>query len=191
MALKIPNLDWVKSWNPLLGETIQSLITHVENIAQKTTINPNGSVVTPSAPTSINVTANASGIHRVSWTDNNPRTRDLRYVHEWDTDPTFPNGQSTVTHGHRQLSISIAMGTKPVYHRVCSQYPDGNRSSWVYFGSPTNPLGVKDNATTVGPPAHTSTGCGTSNTAGHGLGQEKFVSPAATPGQPPKTFREQ
>jgi hypothetical protein len=191
MPTKIPNLDWVKSWNPLLGEAIDALALHIDNIAQKAGVNPQGSVVAPTPPSSINVTANASGIHRVSWTDNSPRTRNLQYVHEWDTSSTFANGQPTVTSGHRQLSIAISGGTQPVYHRVCSQYPDGSRSPWVYFGSPTNPTGVVDSATVAGPPAHPTTGCGTSSTAGHGLGQEKFVSSPAAPGIPPKTFQAQ
>lgn len=191
MPLKVPNLDWVKSWNPLLGETIESLVQKIENVAVKTNQNPDGSTVAPAAPTSINVTSNTSGIHRVSWTDNNPRTRNLHYVHEWDHDSTFKNGQATISSGHRQLSIAISGGAKPVFHRVCAQYPDGARSNWVYFGSPTNPTGVTDNATVPGPDPHPATGCGTSNVPGHGLGQEKFVPSPTAPGLPPKTFQAQ
>lgn len=190
MPLKIPNLDWVKSWNPLLGETIEALVSHIENTAQKTSINPQGNTVAPAAPSAIKVTANASGIHRVSWTDSNPRTRHVNYFHEWDTDPGFSNPQSSHVGVGRQISIPIAMGTKAVYHRVSAQYPDGPRSSWVYFGSPTNPTGVVDGATVAGPPAHTSTGSGTSTTGGQGFGIEKYVSSQSLPGQPPKVFEQ-
>lgn len=190
MPLKVPNLDWIKSWNPLLGEALESLVNAHENIAQKLSVNPQGSTVAPAPPSAVNVTANASGIHRISWSDSNPRTRNLHYIHEWDHDSSFANGQSTITSGHRQLSIPIAGGTKPVFHRVCAQYPDGARSTWVYFGSPTNPTGVVDGAPTAGPLPHTSTGSGTSSVPGHGLGQEKFVSSQALPGKPPKVFQE-
>lgn len=190
MGLKIPNLDFIKSRDPLLGEAIEALVTHVENTAQKTSVNPQGNTVAPAPPTAIKVTTNASGIHRVSWTDNNPRTRNARYFHEWDTDPNFGNPQTTPTHVGRQVSIPISMGDKPVYHRVCAQYPDGPRSAWVYHGSPTNPTGVIDNAPTVGPAPHPTTGSGTSSTGGQGFGIEKFVSSPVAPGIAPKVFKE-
>lgn len=191
MPLKIPNLDWIKANNPLLGEALDAVSLHIENVAQKAGYNSAGSAVAPSPPSSISVSANASGIHRVSWTDNSPRTRNLNYVHEWDHNSTFTNGQATVTAGHRQISIPISGGTTPVYHRVCSQYPDGSRSPWVYLGSQTNPTGVVDNATVAGPPPNAATGCGTSTVPGHGLGQEKYVSSPSAPGLPPKTFQAQ
>jgi hypothetical protein len=82
------------------------------------------------------------------------------------------------------------MGATPVYHRVYSQYLDGPRSPYLYYGGSQRPVGVVDGATVVGPTFHPATGSGTSPEGGQGFGQEKYTSSILTGGRPPKVFSE-
>ena|SRR5579862_6411723 len=192
MALKIPNLDKLTQDNPLLGEALQSLMNGIEQTGTKLSVNPQGNTNPPAAPTGISVTANASGIHRVSISDNSPRTRNVHYFVEHSTDRHFSASSVQVEHlgPVRQRSLAQSMGTTPVYYRAYAQYLDGPRSDYVYFGSSTNPTGVQDGATTVGPAFHASTGSGTASGGGEGFGTEKYVANPAAPGRPPKVFSE-
>jgi hypothetical protein len=190
MPLRIPNLDSIKN-NPattLIGEALEALTNGLETVGVKAAMNPQGNTNAPAPPSATAVTANASGIHRISITDNSPRTRQVHYFHEWDTDPAFGNPQTAHLGVARQVSIPIAMGSTPVYHRVYCQYPDGDRSPIVYLGSSSNPTGVVDGSPTPGPVAHPTTGSGTASGGGHGFGREAFVSSPSQPGKPPKIW---
>ncbi len=189
---KIANLDKITQDHPLVGEAFQSLVQIIQNLSEKLSIDPQGNTLAPPAPQSINVTANSTGIHRVSIVDNNPRTRNLEYFHEYSLHPDFREGSVQTEHlgVQRQNSVNIAMGQQPIYHRVYSQYRDGPKSDFVYFGSSTNPTGVVDGAAVTGPDLHPSTGSGTASTGGQGFGTEKYVSSEAAPGRPPKVFKE-
>lgn len=188
--IRVPNLDAIKS-NPnttAIGEALEAVANSIDTLGQKSAMNPQGPTGAPAPPSGINVTANASGIHRISIIDNNPRTRQVHYFHEWDTDPSFGNPQPSHLGVARQISIPISMGTAPVYHRTFCQYPDGDRSPIVYFGSSSKPTGVVDGAPVSGPAPHVSTGSGTSSGGGYGFGREPFVSSPAQPGKAPKIY---
>lgn len=192
MALKVPNLDSITA-NPMftpIGEALSAISTAVDNMGQKLAVNPQGSTLAPAPPSAINVTANASGIHRVSIVDNNPRTRQVHYFIEHSISRNFRDADTQTEHlgVARQRSLPQSMGKTPVYYRAYSMYPDGQRSQMVYFGSATNPTGVVDGATTTGPAFHPSTGSGTSTGAGYGFGQEHFVPNPTTPGRAPKVY---
>jgi hypothetical protein len=174
--------------NPQLAEALRALGDAHDTMAIKMAVNPQGTTNPPQPPNQITVTANASGIHRVSIVDSNPRTRSVGYWHEWDTNSNFSNAQPTFLHAARQVSLALSMGATPVYHRVCAQYPDGQRSAWLIHGGPQHPTGVIDGASVPGPAPHTSTGSGTSSVPGYGSGRESFVSPPGQAGKSPKIF---
>lgn len=203
--MKLPNMDQITAWSPLLAECIQSIGGAIDTLGQKSSFNPQGGTVKPTPPSAINVTASPSGIHRVSITDNSPRTRAANNFVEHSIDPNFGPDSVQVEHlgVARQRSIPQSMGTTPVYYRAYTAYPDGARSDIIYFGGATNPTGVVDNAPSsvvtdvtgpvtaslLGPPHHPSTGSGTSSTGGYGFGRESFVSAPAAPGKSPKIFQ--
>lgn len=191
MALKIPNLDWIKNHEQfyMIGEALQALANNDEQIGQKLSVNPQGNTVAPTPHANITVAAQG-GITHVALTDTSARTRQVHNFVEWDTNNNFSNAQTISLHVGRQVRIPTFMGTTPVYVRSYAQYPDGTRSSHTYYGSPTNPTPIFDGAATHGPVPPPTTGSGTSNTPGEGFGKEKFVSPPGLPGQAPKVFAE-
>jgi hypothetical protein len=188
--MKVVNLDQIKNDHryTAIGEALDSLKTGVENMGQQLAVNPQGTTNAPAPPNAINVTANSSGIHRISLTDNNPRTRQVNYFVDFDTDPQFGNAQTEHLGVQRQRSIPQSMGKTPVFYRGYCSYPSGGRSPFIYFGTSSKPTPVVDGATVVGPDFHPTTGSGTSSTGGYGFGQEQFVSSPNQPGKPPSIY---
>jgi hypothetical protein len=188
MSFKIPNLDHFWEHSPLLAEALQSLRDGVDSLGQKLSVNPQGETNAPEPPSAINVAA-AGGVTHITLTDKNPRTRQVHYFVEYDTDPNFTNAHTEHLGVARTRRIPTFMGAdKPLYVRAYAQYPDGRRSSIIYHGSPHDPTPINDGAVTNGPALPPTTGSGTAQSPGYGFGHDKFVSPPLTPGKPPKTY---
>lgn len=187
MSLKIANLDHVWNTSPLLAEALESLRDGIDTLGQKINMNPQGSTIAPSPPSALNIVA-SNGITHVTLTDRNPRTRQVHYFVEYDTNANFSNAHTISLHIGRSARIPTFFGTTPFYVRAYAMYPDGGRSSILYHGTAQRPVAILDGAATAGPPLPTTPGSGTSITPGHGFGQDHFVSSPKTPGRAPKTY---
>lgn len=187
MSFKVANLDHF--WNnfPLFAEALESLRAGIDTLGQKMNVNPQGQTLPPAPPSALNVVAQ-NGITHVTLTDNNPRTRQVHYFVEYDTNPNFSNAHTVSLHIGRSARIPTFMGSTPFYVRAYSMYPDGGRSNIIYKGTAQRPVAILDGAAAVGPPLPKTPGSGTSKVPGHGFGQEKFISGPNTPGKPPKTY---
>jgi hypothetical protein len=147
VSFKVPNLDHIWANNPLFAEALESLRNGIDTMGQKLSVNPQGPTIAPSPPSAINVSA-ASGITHVSLQDSNPRTRNVHYFVEYDTNPNFSNAQTIHLGAARQVRVPTFLGT--TYWRAYSQYADSPRSSIVYHGTTTAPTAVSDGAAGAG-----------------------------------------
>jgi hypothetical protein len=174
----------------MIGEAIEALKNGIEQLGQKTSVNPQGNTVAPAPHNDIKVTS-GQGIVHVALTDTSPRTRNVHNFVEWATTPNFSDAQTEHLGVGRQVRIPTFLGDKtPVYVRSYAMYSDGSRSSHTYYGSPTNPTPIKDGSAVVGPMPPPPTGSGTSGVPGEGFGAEKFVAEKTNPGKAPKVFAE-
>lgn len=144
MPFKVPNIDTIWNHNPIVAEALQSLRDGIETMGQKLSVNPQGPTNAPAPPSAINITA-AGGITHVALEDNNPRTRNVHYFVEYDTNPNFTNAQTIHLGTARQTRVPTFLGGS-TYWRAYSQYPDSPRSDIKYYGTPENPSAVSDGA---------------------------------------------
>jgi hypothetical protein len=203
MGVRIPNLDWVKATNPLLGEALETFADLFDNVGQKISVNPQGKTLTPPPHVSLNAVGQNGIVHVSVDNGNNPRTRQLHNFVEYDTDPNFTNPQTESLHVGTQRRIATFTG-QTIYLRSYTMYPDGEQQSTYKYAqindglasqtylqaTGTPPSGTQTVTTTLpGPVFPPSKGSGTSPTGGQGFGVEKFVSSDTTPGKPPKVFK--
>ena len=203
MGVRIPNLDEIKSRDPLLGEALETLADLHDNLGQKLSVNPQGKTLTPPPHAALSVVAQNGVIHATVDNGNNPRTRQLHNFVEWDTNPNFQNAQVESLHVGTQRRIPTMLGTT-IHLRSYTMYGDGEQQSpykyaSIHDGLPTQtylqatgtaPTGTTIvNSTLPGPDLPKSTGSGTSSVPGRGFGTEHFVSDATNPGKPPKVFK--
>lgn len=203
MGVRIPNLDSIKSKDPLLGEALESMADLFDNGSQKLSVNFQGKTLTPPPHVALNAVAANGVVHVTVDNGNNPRTRQLHNFVDYDTSPNFTNAQTESLHVGTQRRIPTMLGTT-IYMRSYTMYPDGEQASTykytqVHDGLPTQtylqatgsaPSGTTTVTSTLPGPAFPPTkGSGTSPTPGQGFGIEHFVSSAANPGKPPKVFK--
>lgn len=179
MSLNVRNLDYLKSKDIRLHETITDLIKGIGTIEQQVSGNANGNPAAPPAVNGVQVTA-ANGYLHVAITDNNQIYRGVKYFAEHADNPQFTNPQIVPMGDSR--NTTIAVGNQTRYVRVYSAYPFSPPSAPVYHGG-SQPIGVNGGGADSGPNFLASQGSGT-GAAGQGLtgpGQTAFRSPTGKP----------
>ena|ERR1700680_733154 len=147
--------------DPLLKEDLERIVTAVNQHAQTAGFDPTGPFPTPSAPTSLSVTA-LNGFFDAVISDSNPQ-RGLEYFLDWDTAPGFPAAR-TIPLGPTRTEYK-QLGNQTLYFRCYSQYRGSDPSPYTYFGTRANPTAVVGGGAS-GPVPAPSTGTGAGTSAG-------------------------
>jgi hypothetical protein len=151
VAISVPNLPYIKTFNRRIYEAIKALQSAA----------PPTSIPAPPAVSGINVTA-ANGYFTITLTDNGPVQRGVNYFVEYATDPNF--AQPVVLDLGASRTEVRNLGNQTLYWRAYSQYPNSDPNAPVVFGGST-PTGVAGGGAAA-PPAVSSTGSGTASTTG-------------------------
>lgn len=147
--ITVRNLDYVRSKDPRLYETLSDIITQTLDV----------NVPSPPQVASISVTA-ADGIFHIVLVDAGNPARAVSYFAEYDTKPNFPSPHVIPMQSARDVRVSL--GNLTLYWRGYSQYapPYINMPSppIVFGGSTPTPVVGGGSA---GPTLPASTGSGT------------------------------
>lgn len=154
----VPNLDYIKSKDHKLGEALESMQNALNLTAQQTNANPTGKVGAPPPIQKVNVSA-ANGLHDIQIVDNQQIYRGIEYFLEYSSTASF--SAPRVIHVGTARNHSIFLGTGTFFWRAYSQYPTGDPSPPVYFGSQQTPTPVSGGGTITGPAQLPSGGSGT------------------------------
>lgn len=163
MKLEVRNLPYLRGQDAKLAEAVEDILKLVGNAATQTAANPSGLVGPPPTISSLAVVA-ANGMFHAVIQDNRPVLRGISYFIEWSTTPNF--AQPHVIFLGPSRSHWMFFGSQTLYFRAYSQYPTGNPSEPVYFGTAASPTAVAGGGALAGPTPLPSPGSGTAPTTG-------------------------
>jgi len=146
-----------------MAEMVEDILTLIGNAATQTVANPSGLVGAPPSPSSLSVTA-ANGMFHAVIQDNRPVLRGVTYFLEWSTTSNFAQPH-VISLGPSREHWQF-FGNQTLYFRAYSQYPTGDPSEPIYFGSQSSPTAVAGGGTLAGPTPQPSPGSGTAPTTG-------------------------
>lgn len=166
--LNLKNLEFLRSRDPRLGETLEQLQNHINRLGLAAGVDGTGLLPAPARIGAVSVTGQ-NGHFSVAIMDKSPVTRAINYFIEHDTDPNFTN--PTVIHNGTSRNANIFLGNAILHFRAYSMYQGStNASEPVTFGTPAVPV---NGGGAVGAPAfQTSQGSGTASgeQGGQGFG---------------------
>ena len=132
------NRAHVHSKDSLLGRALDDIVDKVQAVAIQTNASVTGKTVAPSAPTALKVSA-ANGHGLVSITHENAPAG-TNYLIEYASTPNFQNPVQ-IDNGVSRTWPQYLKG-QTLYFRAASRFSTSAPSSYVYYGTQTNPTAV-------------------------------------------------
>jgi hypothetical protein len=189
MALKIPNIDFIRSittadqlaqLGPKLAEALQGIAQGVDNGQMQTNSNPNGEPLAPPAVNGMKVTGQ-NGHFQVAIQHDGDIYRGVKYFVEHADNPNFTDSQTVKMSDSRNANLTL--GNVDRYFRAYAAYDGSPPGPAVYHGDAGTPLMVNGGGAQGGPAFLPSEGSGT-GTPGQGLqgpGTNPFRSKTGAP----------
>jgi hypothetical protein len=128
----------------ILGEGLDDLASQIAAIRLQGNYGKNGSILPPSSPAALQVTA-ASGLFTATVIHNSPPAG-TQYVLQYSSSPNFTNPISelltSVPGVPTTWQKSFAAGTQ-LYFKIASKFAASNLGPWLYVGNSANPTAVQ------------------------------------------------
>src|SRR5271165_4206502 len=132
----LPHLGYLKEKDVYLGETLQQMLTAINQLASTVGAHPTGALAPPNAPASLTVAA-SNGWFDIAINDPNP-ARAINYFVDYSTTPDFGMARTLFLGPTRNAYIQL--GNQTLYWRCHSQFIGSNPSDYTYFGNPPTPV---------------------------------------------------
>lgn len=161
-VLPYRNRAQILAASPEVGQALDDLADHIQNVMNQTNSSPNGVTPPPPNPSALTVTA-SQGIFEAKIDDYNPVNRGINYFLEYSQNPQF-SAPTTIDLGQSR-NHRANLGNQTLYWRAHSSYPTSTRSTHVYHGSASSPVAVSGGGAATGPAPLPSSGSGTSSGA--------------------------
>lgn len=169
--LHLPHLPYIRTKDPRLAETIESLQKAFLSLVNQVGAAPSGTIPPPSVQ-SVTATA-ANGIFSAYIVDKTAPHLGVRYFIEYDTSASFDNARTKYLGPSRNID-GWNLGNLTYFFRAFSQYPGSEISNKVIYGGST-PIGVAGGGSAPPtPPATQGSGGGTGGGSGFGNQSRRF-----------------
>ncbi len=124
--------------NRLLAEALDDLASQTQAALTQGNFGKNGTSAPPSAPTAIQVTAQAGLFTATIVHPNAPAG--VTWVLEYASNPQFKNA---ITVGLAHPMWQASLPGQVLYFRTAAKFPSSAQSAWMYLGSSAKPAFVR------------------------------------------------
>lgn len=129
------NRAHIQNNDRLTSQALDDIASKVQAVSDQTNASISGKTLSPKPPTAISILG-GGGFASLTITDNNPAAG-TAYIIEYSTTPNFLNPvriDNGISQSWKQYLIGLTL-----YFRVATTFYTSELSSFIYFGSASNP----------------------------------------------------